>query len=135
MGRGVGSVGRGITLVAPRFPMDKPGMAVLGWGMKNDGELTKGTLAGVLASESRWRLLEELSKGGVFAVSELALAVGIRQATASGHMIKMKAAGIVVQGKGRLYTLAPGVLAEGGGREVRLGICTLRFGEDANLEL
>jgi hypothetical protein len=37
-------------------------------------------------------------------------------------------AGIVAQGKGRLYTLAPGVLAEGGGRVVRLGICKLRFG-------
>lgn len=100
--------------------------------MENAQGLTKGILAKVLGSETRWRLLEELSKGGVFSVGELAEAVGIRQATASGHMIRMKAAGIVVQGKGRLYTLAPGVLAEDGGREVRLGICTLRLGEEGN---
>lgn len=38
----------------------------------------------------------------------------------------LKGVGNVVQGKVWLYTLAPGVLAES--REVRLGICTLRFG-------
>jgi hypothetical protein len=47
-------------------------------------------------------------------------------AAASLQMILLKKAGIVVQGKGRLYTLAPGVLAEG--REVRMGICTIKFG-------
>ncbi len=49
-------------------------------------------------------------------------------AAASLHMILHKKAGIVVQGKGRLYTLAPGVLAEGEGREGRMGICTIKFG-------
>lgn len=85
-------------------------------------------LAETLASETRWRLLEEFSKGGVFSVQELARGLGIAQGTASGHMRVLREAGIVTQGKGRLYTLAPGILAEGESREVRLGICTLRFG-------
>ena len=83
-------------------------------------------LAEVLASETRWRLLEEFSKGGVFSVQELARGLGIAQGTASGHMRVLRRAGIVAQGKGRLYSLAPGLLAEG--RELRLGMCTLRFG-------
>jgi DNA-binding transcriptional ArsR family regulator len=94
-------------------------------GARKDG---MGALARLLASEARWRLLEELSKGGIFSVTELAKAAGLSQPAASLHMIRLRKAGIAVQGKGRLYTLAPGVLAEGEGREVRLGICTLDFG-------
>ena len=85
-------------------------------------------MAKLLASETRWRLLEELSKGGIFSVSELAAAAGVKQSAASLHMILLKKAGIAVQGKGRLYTLAPGLLAAEGGRDVALGRCTLHFG-------
>lgn len=98
-------------------------------GMSEGNAFGRKVLSEVLSSETRWRLLEELSKGGVFSVTDLARTVGVRMGTASGHMILMKKAGIVTQGKGRLYTLAPGVLAEDGGRELRLGVCTLRFGE------
>ncbi len=97
--------------------------------MKEANHFGKAVLAKLLGSETRWRILEELSKGGVYTVTELAGKVGVQVATASAHMIKMRKAGIVVQGKGSLYTLAPGVLAEGGGREVRMGICSVRFGE------
>ena len=94
--------------------------------MKSAGKSGMGDLARLLGSEARWRLLEELSKGGIFSVTELAKAAGLSQPGASLHMVRLRKAGIVVQGKGRLYTMAPGVLAEG--REVRLGMCTLRFG-------
>jgi DNA-binding transcriptional ArsR family regulator len=96
--------------------------------MKDTGKAGVGTLAKLLASETRWRLLEELSKGGIFSVSELAAAAGVKQSAASLHMILLKKAGIAVQGKGRLYTLAPGLLAAEGGRDVALGRCTLHFG-------
>lgn len=96
--------------------------------MKGTGKDGMGTWARLLASEARWRLLEELSKGGIFSVTELAQAAGLRQPAASLHMIRLKKAGIVVQGKGRLYTLAPGLLAADGGRDVALGRCTLHFG-------
>ena len=61
-------------------------------------------------------------------ISYARTANGYAQTATSKHMIRLKKAGIAVQGKGRLYTLAPGILAEGEGRVVRLGICTIKFG-------
>lgn len=127
---------RGVELHLARLDFSWTMRGWMGWdgGMKGTEKDAKGILAKLLASESRWRLLEELSKGGVFSVTELAKVAGLSQPAASLHMIRLREAGIVVQGKGRLYTLAPGVLAEGGGRELRMGICTLRFGGGAGVE-
>lgn len=96
------------------------------------GSLGMGKLALLLAAESRWLMLEELSKGGAFSVTELSRRARIGVSAGSKHLILLAKAGIVVSGKGKLYTLAPGVLAEGEGREVRMGICTLRFSGEAN---
>ncbi len=54
---------------------------------------------------------------------------GVVLSAASKHMYFLKKAGVVSQGKGRLYEIAPGLLAEDGSRDVRLGRCTLHFGE------
>ena len=99
--------------------------------MEETGRFTKAVLAEALGSVTRWKLLEELSKGGLFTVAELAKAAGVTGSTGSQHMLLLARAGIAVSGKGRLYSLAPGILAEGGGRELRLGACTLRFGAAA----
>ena len=93
------------------------------------GSLGMGKLPLLLAAGSRWLMLEELSKGGPFSVTELSERAGIGVSAGSKHLIRLAKAGVVVSGKGKLYTLAPGVLGEG--REVRMGMCTLRFGEAA----
>ncbi len=100
---------------------------------KNDGRGLTGVeeLAFALASVSRWRLLQALSEGGTFSVSELAKRLGLKQSTASKHMLLLAKAGIVRSGKGRLYELSPGLLAGDGSRDVRLGLCTLHFGKPA----
>jgi len=97
-------------------------------GMETHGKFSKAVLADLLGAKTRLSLLEELSKGGLFSVSELAEVVGVTATMCSKHMRKLARAGVVVSGKGRLYSVAPGILAEGGGRVLRLGRCTLDFG-------
>ena len=99
-------------------------------GMKSgdDGSFGMGVLARVLGVEARWRMLEVASAGGWFAVTELSKTAGVTVSAGSKHVGVLVEAGILVRGKGRLVTLAPGVLAEDGRREVRLGRCRLDFG-------
>ena len=99
-------------------------------GMKSsdDGSFAMGVLARVLGVEARWRMLEVASAGGWFSVTELAGKAGVSVSAGSKHVGVLLDAGIFVRGKGRLVTLAPGVLAEDGRREVRLGRCRLDFG-------
>ena len=89
------------------------------------------TLADLLGSEPRLGMLRELSKGEPFTVGEMAAAGGVSYGAASGHLRRMVRAGAVVPFKGNLYILAPGILAEGGGRVLRLGMATLDFGAEA----
>jgi DNA-binding transcriptional ArsR family regulator len=92
------------------------------------GRFPLDSVSFVLASPSRWRLLEALSEGGPFSVDELARRIGLKPSTASKHMLILAKAGLAKSGKGRLYTLAPGLLAADGSRDVALGRCTLHFG-------
>jgi predicted transcriptional regulator len=85
------------------------------------------SLARVLGAPDRWTLLGELARGAALPVSELARRAGISREQCSKHMITMKSTGLVVQGWGRLYAMAPGFAPVPGTRDLRLGACTLHF--------
>jgi hypothetical protein len=84
-------------------------------------------LAFALHSPHRWRLLGELSRGQAMPVAELARRVGILPVQCSKHLIYLKRLGVVVQGWGRLYSLAPAFMPAPGSRDVLFGPCTLHF--------
>ena len=119
-------------------PTEPPGTGwTRGGGLLQDGDAMEDVtfdrkkLADLLGSEPRLGMRRELSKGGPFTVGEMAEAGGVGYSTAWGHLQRMVRAGAVVPFKSGTYILAPGVLAEGGGRVLRLGMATLDFGAEA----
>ena len=85
------------------------------------------TLARVLSAPDRWKLLGELARGEALPVSELARRAGISREQCSKHMILLKSLGLVAQGWGRLYSIAPAFVPAPGTRDLRFGPCTLHF--------
>ncbi len=86
-----------------------------------------------LGHEVRWRILEELSKGGPLMVVELAGALGVEQNMVSKHIRVLLEAGMVVRGQAGMYLIPAGFLAGEGGaasgeRVVDYGAVVLRFG-------
>jgi DNA-binding transcriptional ArsR family regulator len=87
-------------------------------------------LAQILSAISvpvRWYLLRELASGEQFMVSELAERLGQSPDATSKNMAVLRNAGIVTQGRGRLYSLAPQFIADKAARIVDFGYCLLRM--------
>ncbi|MCX7007004.1 MAG: helix-turn-helix domain-containing protein [Kiritimatiellaeota bacterium] len=83
------------------------------------------TLARVLNDPVRWMILRELAKGEALPVVELGRRTGRSANMTSKHMMLMRAAGLVVAGYGRLYSLAPAVRPAPGATKLDLGHCHL----------
>ncbi len=87
-------------------------------------------LAQILSAISnpvRWYLLRELASGEQLMVVELAERVGQSLDATSKNMVLLRNAGIVVQGRSRLYSLAPQFIANKTERVLDFGYCLLRM--------
>jgi len=84
-------------------------------------------LAGALGNPTRWRMLKELSLGEPRTVGELASAAGCNYDNAGRHLAVLRKAGLVMQGRGRLYQIQKHHLPASGERIVDFGHCLLRL--------
>ena len=82
-------------------------------------------LALALGHPARWKILQELSLGEPRMVRELAQVAGCSPDMTSKHLAKLRKAGAVVQGRGRLYQIPSQYLP--GDRLVDFGHCLLRL--------
>ena len=84
-------------------------------------------LAGALGNPTRWKMLKELSLGEPRTVGELATAAGCNYDNAGRHLAVLRKAGLVAQGRGRLYQIQKHHLPAPGERIVDFGHCLLRL--------
>jgi DNA-binding transcriptional ArsR family regulator len=84
-------------------------------------------LAEVLSSTVRWRILRELANGDPLMVVELAERIRQSPDLTSKHIGILRTAGIVTQGRNRLYQIAPHLLADKTERLIDFGYCLLRM--------
>jgi DNA-binding transcriptional ArsR family regulator len=84
-------------------------------------------LAGALGNPTRWRMLKELSLGEPRTVGELATVAGCNYDNAGRHLAVLRKAGLVAQGRGRLYQIPRQYLPAPGERVVDFGHCLLRL--------
>ena len=84
-------------------------------------------LAGALGNPTRWRMLKELSLGEPRTVGELATVAGCNYDNAGRHLAVLRKAGLVAQGRGRLYQIPRQYLPAHGERLVDFGHCVLRL--------
>jgi DNA-binding transcriptional ArsR family regulator len=75
----------------------------------------------------RWRLLTHLATGDPLMVSELAERVRIPIDSASKHLALFRDAGIVTQGRNRLYQIAPQFVVDKENRILDFGHCLVRL--------
>jgi biotin operon repressor len=87
-------------------------------------------LTRAIGHSRRWRMLRELSSGEPRMVAELARAAGCSRDMASKHVAILRKAGLVVQGRGRLYTIPAHHLPTPGVAEVDFGHCVLRLDKE-----
>ncbi len=80
-----------------------------------------------ISHPARWQMLQELSAGEALMVSELAQRAGCSDDMAGKHLATMRRAGLVVQGRGRLYQIAKHHLPTPGEPVVDFGHCVLRL--------
>jgi DNA-binding IclR family transcriptional regulator len=74
--------------------------------------------------------LRELASGEQLMVSELAERVGQSTDATSKNMAVLRNAGIVLQGRNRLYQIAPQFLTNKSERILDFGYCVLRLNVD-----
>lgn len=86
---------------------------------------SRDLLALALGHPARWKILQELSLGEPRMVRELAKFAGCSPDMTSKHLAKLRKAGAVVQGRGRLYQIPSQHLP--GERIVDFGHCLLRL--------
>ena len=84
-------------------------------------------LVTAISHTTRWRMLKELTCGEARTVDELARAGGCSYDNASKHLVMMRKAGLVAQGRGRLYQLPKQYLPTPGQPVVDFGHCLLRL--------
>ena len=82
---------------------------------------------GAISNPARWNLLRELASGESLMVTELAERVGQSLDTASKNMAILRKAGIAIQGRNRLYQIAPQFVADKTERVLDFGYCLLRM--------
>jgi hypothetical protein len=81
----------------------------------------------VIGNLSRWKMLRELADGDTRTIGELAKAGDTSYDSAVKHLILMREAGLVVQGRGSLYQLPAQFLPTPGQPHVDFGHCLIRF--------
>jgi hypothetical protein len=81
----------------------------------------------ILGNYSRWKMLRELSDGDTRTIGELAKAGDTSYDSAVKHLILMREADLVVQGRGSLYQLPAHFLPTPGQPHVDFGHCLIRF--------
>lgn len=84
-------------------------------------------LVKALGSETRWKMLKELTCGEARAVGELAAVAGVQYANAGRHLAVLRNAGLVAQGRGQLYQIPKQYLPSPGQQVVDYGHCLLRL--------
>jgi DNA-binding transcriptional ArsR family regulator len=82
-------------------------------------------LAGALGNPKRWKMLKELSAGELRTIGELAAVAGCNYDNAGQHLAVLRKAGLVVQGRGRLYEIPKQYFSAPG--QLDYGHCLLRF--------
>jgi DNA-binding transcriptional ArsR family regulator len=80
-----------------------------------------------ISHSTRWEMLKALSAGEALMVSELATIAGCSDDMAGKHLATLKRAGLVVQGRGRLYALPKQHQPVPGEPLVDFGHCVLRL--------
>lgn len=81
----------------------------------------------ILGNHARWKMLRELSDGDTRTIGELAKAGDCSYDSAVKHLILMREAGLVVQGRGSLYQLPAHYRPTPGQPHVDFGHCLIRF--------
>lgn len=84
-------------------------------------------ILGAISSPARWNLLRELASGEPLMVKELAERTGQSLDTTSKNMAILRHARIVLQGRGRLYQIAPQFIIDKTERILDFGYCLLRM--------
>jgi len=84
-------------------------------------------LSTVIGHAPRWKMLKELTSGEPRTISELAAVSGCSYENTIKHLAVMRAAGVVVQGRGRLYNIPKQYLPAPGEPLVDFGHCLLRL--------
>jgi hypothetical protein len=84
-------------------------------------------LATILGHTGRWEMLKELTSGEPRTIAELAAVSGCSYESTLKHLAVMRAAGVVVQGRGRLYNIPKQYLPSPGEPLVDFGHCLLRL--------
>ena len=80
-----------------------------------------------LGHSTRWRMLKELTCGEARTIDEMAKVGGTSYDNASKHLATLLRAGLIVRGRGRLYSMARQYLPAPGRPVVDCGHCLLRL--------
>lgn len=97
----------------------------------NQPILQRNAVARALGCPTRWDILKALAAGEPMGAGELGKIAGCNVSTACKHMRILAAAGLVEQGRGRLYRIPPYCQPTPGQRVVDYGHCLLRLGLEA----
>lgn len=89
------------------------------------------TLLSIISSPARWRILREFASGDQLMVTEIAERTRQSKDVTSKHIGILRTAGIVTQGRNRLYQIAPQFLADKTERILDFGYCLLRMNVNA----
>jgi len=84
-------------------------------------------LVTALSHSTRWKMLKELTAGEARTIQELADVGGCSYENARKHLAVLQAAGMIVQGRGRLYQIPRQYLPTPGQPVVDFGHCLLRL--------
>ena len=87
-------------------------------------------LLSIIGSWQKWMILNELMKEGQ-AAGDIARLLKIGVSSASKQLAGLVDAGLVVQGKGRVYQIAPAYRSKAGQHFLDFGHVVLRFGVPA----
>ncbi|GAA5481491.1 ArsR/SmtB family transcription factor [Haloferula sargassicola] len=99
-------------------------------GMANERTVSVVQMSQALGHPLRWGVLGELAAGEPRMTVELAERLRVRANTLSKHLKVLKDAGLLVQNRAGLYSIPPAFPVDPEQREIDLGRCVLRFGED-----
>ena len=80
-----------------------------------------------MSHTARWKMLKELTAGEARSIAELAAAGQCSYESAKKHLVVLARAGLVVQGRGRLYQIPRQYLPAPGDAVVDFGHCLLRL--------
>jgi predicted transcriptional regulator len=84
-------------------------------------------LAKAMSQPTRWKMLKELTVGEARTIRELAGVGGCSYENARKHLAVLQQAGLVVQGRGRLYQIPKQYLPTPGQPVADFGHCLLRL--------